>query len=452
MSNNLDLLWKNCLELIKEAINDDIIFDNFLKNSYLYSLEEGIAYIVVDSIIAKQYLEANIDKVEEPLLVVTETNFKAKFITEDEIKNNIRNNTEETDQIQTYESNLRKDYLFDSFVVGLSNQESYHAAISVANTPGKIFNPLFIYGKSGLGKTHLIHSIGNKIIEQKPTMRVLYVTSEQFFNDYIKIVKSNESEDSEWFNHKYRDIDVLIVDDIQFLGNKEKSNEMFFNIYNDLFSKNKQIIITSDVMPKELHGLEERLVSRFTQGLSVSISPPEFETSIRILNKKLSYFNENEATIITDEALSYIAKNFSKDVRDLEGALRRVIFYTINMTDSQEITMNIIYEAFKDYQSVKVDGDITNEKILKIVCNYYNLSKSQIISKSRQKIVATPRHIAIYLTRHLLETPYEKIGKLYGNRDHSTIMSSYHKVKEQIDSNNNEYITVIKELTKLLKS
>ncbi|MDF9866730.1 chromosomal replication initiator protein [Bacilli bacterium PM5-3] len=451
MSNNLETLWNNCLTIIKEKA-DHLIFENFYEKCSIDSIEDGIVYILAHDEIVKAYLEndKDINIINEALLSVTESNFKAKIITEEDKKNKKSNNVVEQDELSIINNNLRKDYIFDNFVVGSSNQESFQAGISVSSSPGNLFNPLFIHGKSGLGKTHLVHSIGNRIIEQKPNMRVLYVSSEEFFNDYIKITKGNMS-DTEWFNHKYRDIDVLIVDDIQFLSNKEKSNEMFFNVYNDLFSKNKQIIITSDVMPKELHGLEDRLVSRFTQGLSVSISPPGYETSIKILEKKLSYFNEDENTIITDKALEYIAKNFSKDVRDLEGALRRVIFYTINMTDSQEITMDIIYEAFKDYQSIKVDGDITNEKILKIVCNYYNLSKSQITSKSRQKLIVTPRQIAIYLTRSLLETPYEKIGKIYGNRDHSTIMSSYHKVKEQIDDNNSEYVLVINELTKLLK-
>lgn len=450
MSNNLELLWSNCLILIKEELNDDLIFDNFFLESYLHSIEDNVANIVVNSIIAKQNLETNINLIEGCLLKVSETNFKTKFLTEKDVKSlRCPVNYEET--LFTIEDNLNKNYDFENFIVGLSNEESYQAAISVSNKPGSLFNPLFIYGKSGLGKTHLIHSIGNRIKDQKPNMRVLYVTSEEFFNDYIKIVKSNTVKDDEWFNHKYRDIDVLIVDDIQFLRNKEKSNEMFFNVYNDLFNKNKQIIITSDVMPKELHGLEERLVSRFSQGLSVSITPPEFDTSIKILKNKLSYFSENETTIITDEALAYIAKNFSKDVRDLEGALRRIIFYTINMNNLHEITMTTVYEAFKDYQSLKVDGDITNEKILKTVCGYYNLSKNQIISKSRQKLIATPRQVAIYLTRTMLETPYEKIGKMYGNRDHSTIMSSYHKVKDQVESNNSEYVIVIEELKKMLK-
>ena len=449
MGSNLKTLWENCLNIIEENLKDSLSFENFFVTSKINSIKDETVYILADNPIAKLYLENSINYIENAVHLVMESNFKVKIVAKDDIENE-EVAKEVIDPAYQIENNLRKDYTFNNFVVGPSNQESYQAGISVSSSPGTLFNPLFIYGKSGLGKTHLIHSIGNRIIEQKPNMRVLYVTSEEFLNDYIKIIKGN-SEVSEWFNHKYRDIDALIVDDIQFLSDKEKCNEMFFNVYNDLFSKNKQIIITSDVMPKELFGLEERLVSRFTQGLSISIAPPEFETSIKILKKKLSYFNEDENTIITDEALHYIAKNFSKDVRDLEGALRRVIFYTINMTDSNEITMNIIYEAFKDYQSVKVDGEITNEKILKTVCSYYNLSKTQIISKSRQKIVATPRHIAIYLTRVLLETPYEKIGHIYGKRDHSTIMSSYHKVKEQIDSNNNEYVSVINELKKLLE-
>lgn len=449
MPNDFDLLWKNCLLLLKEKF-DNLFFESFFIDTYINSVNGGFVYIVVDGEIAKQNLDSVSSSVNDVLGQVFQSNFKAKFVTNDEIAgNNLHNIVESEDDF--FETNLREDYIFDNFIVGLSNKESYQAALSVSSTPGKLFNPLFIHGKSGLGKTHLIHSIGNRLVEQKPNMRVLYVTSDQFVEDFMKLVKSNSAKDNEWFNHKYRDIDVLLVDDVQFLSNKDKTNEMFFNVYNDLFSKNKQIVLTSDVMPKELHGLEERLVSRFTQGLSVPIYQPEFETSLKILNKKLSYFSEMENSLITNEALSYIARNFSKDVRDLEGALNRIIFYTISFTDSQEITMEIVHEAFKDYKSSKIAGEITEKEIIKTVCSYYNLSKSNLISKSRQKLIAVPRHVCIYLIRTVLNTPFEKIGKFMGNRDHSTVMSSYHKVNEQIEKNNQEYISVINELTNMLK-
>ncbi|MEG0283722.1 MAG: chromosomal replication initiator protein DnaA [Erysipelotrichales bacterium] len=452
MSEKLDTLWLKCLDLIKDEINDELIFENFFATSSLVDIKDNVAHILLDSIFSAKYFEDSQELVESCLAKISETNFKTKFIMKDEYMQELEEENIE-DNLFSFSDTLRSDYTFENFVIGDSNQESYQAAITVSNKPGTLFNPLFIYGKSGLGKTHIVHSIGNRIKELKPNMRVLYVTSETFLNDYInRTVKSKDKKDYDWFNDKYRDIDVLIVDDIQFLAGKEKCNEMFFNVYNDLFNKNKQIIITSDVMPKELFGLEERLVSRFTQGLSVSISPPEYETSLKILKKKLSYFNGSEDTIINDDALAYIAKNFSKDVRDLEGAMQRVIFYTINFSDNNEITMDIVYEAFKDHNFKKIDGDISEEKILKTVCNYYNLSKTQITSKSRQKLITVPRQIAIYLTRTLLETPYEKIGKIYGNRDHSTIMSSYHKVNEQVNKKNQEYIAVIDELNKLLKS
>lgn len=451
MSDNLTNIWDNCLDLLKNNNEfDHITFDMFLADSSLYKIENNIAYILVADIFSEKTLssENNLKIIEKYLSEITQTNFKVKIISSVSNEDGI----ELLDPFnKSYESNLIDNFNFDNFVVGKSNKESYQASLAVALDPGNLFNPLFIYGKSGLGKTHLAHAIGNKIKDNKPNMRILYVTSETFLKDFLSVV--DKSKDNEWFDRKYRDIDVLIIDDIQFLskGNKRETNEMFFNIYNNLFNLNKQIVITSDVMPSQLNGLEERLVSRFSQGLSVNINPPEIETSILILKKKIDNLMDTSLTI-SDEAIKYLAENFSKDVRELDGALNRLIFYSINIDISNDITLENVKNAFQDYHIPKVKkGDINPEKILKTVCHFYNITKSQIISNSRQKRIALPRHIAIYLTREILDTPYEKIGSIY-NRDHSTIISSYHKINKKIEENDADYVGVIKELKELLKT
>ncbi|MGL4383446.1 MAG: chromosomal replication initiator protein DnaA [Bacilli bacterium] len=450
MSENLNTIWASCLSIIKEELNDKMYFENFFEDSKLLEIKDSIAIIVVASPLEKKYFESTLPYLEEVLLKVSETDFKIKIMTESEYQNSSSHQVEMAKETNSYHDNLNREYLFDNFVIGPSNKESYQAAIAVCSKPGKLFNPLFIYGNSGLGKTHLIHSIGNLIKENKPNMRILYVTSEEFYEDYIDVARQLKGKTNEWFDLKYRDLDILIVDDIQFLRNKEKSNEKFFHVYNDLFRQNKQIIITSDVMPKQLDGLEQRLVSRFIQGLTVSINKPEYETRLQILKCKLKYLGEEDINFINDEALAYIAEHFINDVRDLEGALRRLIFYSINFNNSRYLSMDIIKEAFADIKIDSSSGNITEQKILKTICNYYNLTKNDLIGKSRNRIVATPRHIAIFLTRQLLETPYDKIGKIYGNRDHSTIMNSYHKINKLLEANNLEYKTVIKELKDLL--
>ncbi|MDR3215716.1 MAG: chromosomal replication initiator protein DnaA [Bacilli bacterium] len=446
MNDNINLLWSNTLIIIREEINDDLIYNEFFADSYIDSINSNIVNIIVDDIIAKQYMEAHLPFIETSLNKVSETNFKVIFTTTAELASKVISES----PINQITTNLKTNFSFDLFVSGPSNNQAYKAAISVANTPGQLYNPLFIYGASGLGKTHLIHSIGNSILKNKPNMRVLYVTSEEFVTDYVAFSQNPNTNNTDSFNNKYRNLDVLLIDDIQFLKEKTKSNEMFFNIYNNLFNHNKQVVITADVNPSKLNGLEDRLISRFNQGLSISISPPHFETSIKILQNKLSYFDAT-GTVFSDEALKFIATHFSKDVRELEGALRRVLFYLIDLDNPEIINLEIVSEAFKDYQLDNINSCVTSENILDCVCNYYNLSKAQIISKNRQKNISIPRHIAIYLERTLLETPFEKIGKLYGNRDHSTIMSSYHKIKIKLDEKNIEFAQVINEITNMLK-
>lgn len=450
---NIEQIWEKCLNLIqKNEIIPQFIFENFLANTYVSAIIDNYVNVVVEDEPARGTLNGYSDKIEQILLEVTESNFKIKFY----LENELLNNNENMQLNLLFEDNLNPNYIFDNYVVGPSNKSSYRAAIAVSDQPGKLYNPLFIYGNTGVGKSHLAHAIGNEIKNNLPNMRILYVTSHQFEEDYTSIYKDKNKEDKNKENsffQKYNDLDVLIIDDIQLLGvgEKIKTKNYFFNIYNELYTKNKQIIIISDVKPEQLNGLEDRLISRFNSGLKTLISPPEFKTSLEILKKKISLYDE-EVFNISEVALEYLARNFSKDVRSLEGCLNTILLYSTNNHISEEINLEIVKDIFKDDISEICDGNITQKKIMDVVCKYYSISKTQITSKSKQRNIAIPRQIAIYLTRNLLETPYEKIGEIYGKRDHSTIMSSYNKIKEKIDNKEENFVVVINELTRLLKS
>lgn len=451
MSNNIDEIWDNCLLAFKN--NNKIpnnVYQSFFESTSLHDLDQTTAYILVSNSLQKEFLSLpeNNQIIQETLDEITETNYKITIITDADIKNKT---IEDVQPIVHVESNLIPEMTFENFVVGESNKRPYEASIAVSAAPGSLFNPLFIYGKPGLGKTHLVHSIGNEIKLTKPNMRVLYVSSETFFNDYLNVAV-NKTMSNDEFNKKYREIDTLIVDDVQFLANKPGANEQFFHVYNELFNLNKQIVLTSDVEPRQLDGLADRLVSRFSEGLPVCIEPPEIATRIEILKLKLKEFGDSQL-ILDDDALYYIARNYSKDVRDLKRALNELMLYAINNEiPSNIINLEIIKQAFPNYKKSSSNNEnITPEAILEIVCKYYNLSKKQLLSKNRQKKLTIARQIAIYLTRTLLNTPYQKIGSIY-NRDHSTIITSYHKINDMMNENEGEYVLVVNELKELLKT
>ena len=320
-----------------------------------------------------------------------------------------------------FEDKIKKEYTFDSFVVGKNNREAYAAAMSACHYPGKFNNPLFIFGNSGLGKTHLLHAIGNFVKENKPDEKVLYIYSEDFVTLLIESMKNKTVEE---VKEMICSVDYLLIDDIQRLK-QSTSQEIFFNLYNKLVSDNKQIVITSDIHPTELKGIENRLISRFSSGLSVSVGSPEFETAKAILQKKME--GRKEEIMIEDEVLDYLATRFSSDVRKLEGSLNELFFKAI-LYNPEKIDLAFTQEIFKENPVIAVDDELTPKKIKKAVCEYYGLTRTQIESKSRTKNIANARHIAVYLCRKHLEMPFVKIGFEFGNRDHSTIMASYEKM------------------------
>ena len=321
-------------------------------------------------------------------------------------------------------------YTFDSFVVGKSNQIAYAAARAVAEKPGYKFNPLFIYGGVGLGKTHLLHAIGNYIKALSPNKNVLYVTCEKFTNDYIESLRTNNKEKSiSLFREKYRNLDVLIVDDIQFIANKTETQEEFFHTFNDLYQNNKQVIIASDRHPREIATLSDRLVSRLTSGLIQDIQSPDFETRVAVLKQKAM----EEGYNIEDDVFAYLAEKIDTNIRELEGCLAKVFFYAgihgkhfASITDAEE--------ALKDEQPEK--EALSPNDIIDVVCDYYKVSKQDLTGKKKNKEIVDPRQICIFLITELTDLPLTTIGNYFNKRDHTTIMHSRDKIAEQVKINN----------------
>lgn len=434
---NVDNLWNNFLEQIKSKISS-LSYDTWFKNTKLVSLDNNVAKILVDSPLQKKSLQETwYQTISDVFSEITNTSFDFEFVFENEITTNTNINVENLGvPANTPEkSNLNSKYTFDSFIVGDSNKFAYMAAVSVAENPGKTYNPLFLYGNSGLGKTHLMHAIGNFIIENS-NKKVLYVTSEGFISDFLNLNKKDEKGTNfdyiDSFKNKYRGVDVLIIDDIQFLGGATQTQQEFFNTFNNLYDDNKQIIISSDRSPDDLKKLEDRLRTRFNWGLSVNIYPPDYEMRVEILRKKI--VGQNMTSTISDDVIAYIANNCDSDVRQLEGALTRVIAYA-TMFNASDININLAIDALKDYLSKSSFTKNNIQKIQQVVCEYYNITIDDLKSKKRKASITFPRQVAIYLCRTLTDESLPKIGIQFGGRDHTTIMHSVDKINNEIKTN-----------------
>ena len=328
-------------------------------------------------------------------------------------------------QNETAESTiLNPSYTFDSFVVGPSNQMAYNASLAVSNKPGIQYNPLFIYGGTGLGKTHLLQAVGNYAIEKGNT--VIYVTIEQFMNDFTFSLK-NKSMDH--FRNKYRKCDVLLIDDIQFLSGKEQTQEEFFHTFNELHEAKKQIVISSDKHPREIATLEERLRSRFEWGITADIQPPDYETKMAILKKRA----ELEHLDINQEVMQYVATNINSNIRELEGALNKI--YVFANLEKKPVTLELAENALKD--TIECQKEVTPQLIMDVVAEHYNISVSDIISKKKNKEIANPRQICMYLSRKYTDYSLQNIGKIMGNRDHTTVIHGHDKIGKMLETDEN---------------
>lgn len=455
---DLKVLWNKFLETVKQEVSS-ISYNTWFAETELHDMNNGKARVIVPMPIHKKHLSDSYKEMATRIFnEITGSNFEFEFLLKDEIDDDNSSNVQKEPPIEEVgvpynnpiASNLKPNYTFDTFIVGNSNKFAHAAALSVAENPGKMYNPLFIYGSSGLGKTHLMHAIGNYIV-QNSNKKVLYVTCEQFRDDFIGISRRMEENGNnfdyvDYFKNKYRNIDVLMIDDIQFLGGATSTQQEFFHTFNTLYSDNKQIVITSDRSPDDLKLLEDRLRTRFCWGLTVDIYPPDFELRINILKKKIAGGAINQE--IPDNVIEYIASNMGSDVRQLEGSINRLLAYSTIMGGSK-IDLDLAIEALKDYTNTGISEKNNIRKIQKAVAEYFQISVDDMKSKKRSANLAFPRQVAMYLCRKLTDESFPKIGTEFGGKDHSTVMHSCDKIEAEMKVNK-ELVKTIENIKKTI--
>ncbi|MEE1028963.1 MAG: chromosomal replication initiator protein DnaA [Agathobacter sp.] len=430
--------WNEILKTVKEEHElTDVSFDAWIRPLEVFAVEDNKLYILVPSeqmglsyISKKYYLPLKVAVAE-----IIGKEYEIEFILPDQAKNlsfKNKNKNEIPNKINTLKnenSNLNPNYTFETFVVGNNNRFAQSASLAVAESPGEAYNPLYIYGGPGLGKTHLMHSIGHFILEQNPNTKVIYVTSEEFTNEVIESIRNGNASSMTKFRDKYRTVDVLMIDDIQFIIGKESTQEEFFHTFNALQTQGKQIILTSDKPPKEMETLEERIRSRFEWGLMADIGVPDYETRMAILRKKA----ESDKFNIDDDILNYIATNIKSNIRELEGALNKLLAF--NNLENTPITMEIAERELANIITPDKPREITPQLIIEVVSEHFHISVDQMISKNRSRDIAKPRQIAMYLCKNMTSSPLDAIGQLLGGRDHSTIIHGIRSVTDEYESN-----------------
>ena len=454
MDAQLNNLWEQALNIIKGEISD-ISFNTWIKSCTPISISDNILKLSVPNEFTKGILDTRYkDLLIQALKIVTSRKFKIEFYLESDLEEEKENeekqkeekkeNTNDVDGSivvsDEMSATLNPKYTFQSFVIGNSNRFAHAASLAVAESPAKAYNPLFIYGGVGLGKTHLMHAIGHYILQENPKAKVVYVSSEKFTNELINAIKDDKNEE---FRNKYRKVDVLLIDDIQFIAGKERTQEEFFHTFNALHEENKQIILSSDRPPKEIPTLEDRLRSRFEWGLIADIQPPDFETRMAILKKKADV----EGLNVPNEVMVYIATKIKSNIRELEGALIRIIAYS-SLTN-RDVSVDLASEALKDIISNKESAPVTVKTIQESVANYYNLRIEDLKSQRRTRNIAYPRQIAMYLSRKLTDMSLPKIGEEFGGRDHTTVIHAYEKISENLKTDEGLQ-SMINDITKKL--
>ncbi len=443
-------LWNRVLNVLSDKINDSRIFDAFFKDTYIYSINSKEMIVACNSsltctILHDKYKEM-VDKTVDDL---TGTDFEITFANSADLKNQKPSEIIQQSKPKFMQNcELSPNYTFDNFVVGPSNKEASQASLIVASNPGQLYNPLFIYSQSGLGKTHLLNAIGNYIKEQRPASKILFCSSQTFFEEYQQSIH-NQS-DSDAFREYIKSFDVLLVDDIQFFQNKKSTEEFFFNIFEHIKANKKQLVLTSDRSPSELRELDPRLQTRFASGLQISILKPTTEMCEDILKKKIEATGLS-LSMFDNEVLFLLADKFKNSIRDLEGALNRLLFYA-NMNHADHIDLAIAIEALQSLIDVgNSKSKVSIQKILNVVASYYNLSVSQITGKIKTGQIVNARHISIYLIRNILDIPLKQIGEAFSNRDHTTIMHSLDKVEQMLKTDRQTKV-VIDELKKRIET
>ena len=421
---SLETIWRELQDSYRKEMNP-VSYNTWIEPAKPLSFQNKQLIIEVPTMIQKNYWEKNLaSKILETFYMMSGEEILPIFVTPDEAESLMKGQKEKQPEV-IEESNhskalLNNKYTFDTFVIGKGNQMAHAAALVVAEDPGSIYNPLFFYGGVGLGKTHLMHAIGHQMLLKRPHAKIKYVSSENFTNDFITSIQKNRMEE---FRNEYRTVDLLLVDDIQFLVNKEGTQEEFFNTFEELYRNNKQIVLTSDRLPNEIPTLPQRLVSRFAWGLSVDITPPDLETRTAILRKKA----EAENLEIPDDTLSYIAGQIDSNIRELEGALVRVQAFAA--IQSVDITTSLAAEALKALKSSQHLSQVSILKIQEDVAKYYHLQIKDLKGKKRVKNIVVPRQIAMYLSRELTDNSLPKIGAEFGGKDHTTVIHAHEKIQ-----------------------
>ncbi len=456
LSTEITEILKSNWESIKNKIKNesgitDISYQTWIHPLSVYGIENDTVKILIPSdnsfaltYIVNHYMDFFKVAISECLDRMMEVSFilNKDIINNEETgeKSSSQSGEEEAASSFVYEqANLNPKYRFETFVVGSKNEFANSASLAVAESPGTAYNPLFLYGGPGLGKTHLMHSIGHFIIEHNPQSKVLYVTSEQFTNEVIESIRSGRAENMSKLREKYRTVDVLMVDDVQFIIGKESTQEEFFHTFNALHQAGKQIILSSDKPPKEMETLEERLRSRFEMGLIADIQFPDYETRVAILRRKAEDYGRK----INDDVMDYVANNIKSNIRELEGALTKIIAHA--RLYNAEITLDNAKDALKDIISPDKSKVITPQLIIDTVCEQYGTKKEDIVSKKRNAEIVLPRQIIMYLCREYTDASLEEIGKLLGKKDHTTVMSGISKIKTNmsIDDDLNKNMDII---------
>nr|WP_263323982.1 chromosomal replication initiator protein DnaA [Neobacillus sp. Marseille-Q6967] len=445
---NIADLWNTALANIEKKISKPS-FDTWLKSTKAHSLQGNLLIITAPNEFARDWLEERYSQLISGILYeITGEELSVKFIIPqnqkeeaEELPVPAKKAKREDDQHDFPQNILNPKYTFDTFVIGSGNRFAHAASLAVAEAPAKAYNPLFIYGGVGLGKTHLMHAIGHYVIDHNPNAKVVYLSSEKFTNEFINSIRDNKAVE---FRNKYRNVDVLLIDDIQFLAGKESTQEEFFHTFNTLHEESKQIVISSDRPPREIPTLEDRLRSRFEWGLITDITPPDLETRIAILRKKA----KAEGLDIPNEVMLYIANQIDTNIRELEGALIRVVAYSSLI--NKDINADLASEALKDIIPSSKPKVITIHDIQRIVGEHFNVKLEDFKAKKRTKTVAFPRQIAMYLSRELTDYSLPKIGEEFGGRDHTTVIHAHEKISKLLQTDT-QLQKQMKEINELLK-
>lgn len=432
----MDFIKENW-DLIKETLRNeydlsDISYNTWVKPLNYHSVKDDVVTIMIpsDQAHALKYISSKYKSYfQVTISEMMDHTYDISFILESDTGDEMLSSPGTVYNINYENANLNSKYRFDTFVVGNNNKFAHSASLAVAESPGEAYNPLYLYGGAGLGKTHLMHSIGHFILDQNPDKKVLYVTSEQFTNEVIESIRSGNAAKMNKFREKYRTVDVLLIDDVQFIIGKESTQEEFFHTFNVLHAAGKQIILSSDKPPKEMETLEERFRSRFEWGLIADIQPPDYETRMAILKKNAENYNKE----INEEIFKYIATNIKSNIRELEGAYNKVIAFS--KLNKVEITLDNVEEALKDIISPNVVRQVTPQLIINVVAEHFGISADDIISKRRNSEFVQPRQICMYLCRKMTAESLQSIGKALGKKDHTTVIHGIEKITDEVKTN-----------------